>query len=356
MTIFVSVASYCDDLLLQTLADCHDKAAAPEAVFFGVVNQDEIDIRQQLNALPYRKQIRYLHINPLDSRGVSWARYIAYSLYGGEDYFLQIDAHMQFDVGWDEILIRQLQELAKVSAKPILTAYPHPFEMKDGRPELQPVGKGKVMYLRPKADQELTPESPAVRFHTLLHPAGEPVCGGHIAGGFLFTLGAFIEEVPYDPYLYFTGEEHSLAARAYTHGWDIFHPVEIPLYHLYRKADEKHRGQHWDERFESERQVKWQELRQRGMDRLRQLLLDGKISGTYGLGKARGVEGLQPLSGVDYPKRQFNPEQKPVTVGELNRMQAGGGGTGEKLDGASAGDNGPIQSGSRCPDGKPGLE
>ena len=322
MTIFVSVASYCDDLLLQTLEDCHRKAAHPEAVFFGVVNQDDIDIRQQLDALPYRHQIRYVHINPLDSRGVSWARYIAYSLYGGEAYFLQIDAHMQFEPGWDDILIKQLQQLAAVSQKPILTAYPHPFEMKEGQPELQPIGKGKVLYLRPKPDQQITPESPAVRFHTLLHPASEPVRGGHVAGGFLFTLGSFVEEVPYDPFLYFTGEEHSLAARAYTHGWDIFHPVDIPLYHLYKKADEKHRGQHWDEKFESVRPVKWQELRQRGMERLRRLLLEGKSAGVYSLGKARGVEGLQALSGVDYPNRQFNPEQKPITVGELSARQA----------------------------------
>lgn len=356
MTIFVSVASYCDDLLLQTLEDCYGKATHPEAVFFGVVNQDDIDIRQQLNALPYRAQVRYLHINPLDSRGVSWARYIAYSLYGGEDYFLQIDAHMQFDAGWDDILIRQLQELAKVSAKPILTVYPHPFEMKDGRPELQPVGKGKVMYLRPKPDQEITPESPAVRFHALFHPASEPVCGGHIAGGFLFTLGSFIEEVPYDPYLYFTGEEHSLSARAYTHGWDIFHPVEIPLYHLYRSPDAKHRGQHWDDRFESERQVKWQELRRRGMDRLRRLLLEGKISGTYGLGRVRGVEGLQPLSGIDYCNRQFNPEQKPVTVGELNQGQTSEGAGDKQPVGGSTENDGAIRGDQPCPDGKTSLE
>lgn len=314
MSIFVSVASYCDDYLLQTLDDCYRKAAHPEAVFFGVVNQDDVDIRLQIDALPYRRQIRYLQINPLDSRGVSWARYLAYSLYGGEDYYLQIDAHMQFEAGWDDILLGQLRQLANISAKPILTAYPHPFEMKDGRPELQPIGKGKVLYLRPKPGQQITPEAPAIRFHTLLHPSDEAVRGGHVAGGFLFTLGAFVEEIPYDPFLYFTGEEHSLAARAYTHGWDIFHPVDIPLYHLYKKADEKHRGQHWDEEIESARPVKWRELQQRGIDRLRQLLLEGKALGIFGLGKVRGVEGLKALSGVDYPNRQYNPEQEPLTA------------------------------------------
>lgn len=324
MTIFVSVASYCDDLLLQTLDDCYRKAAHPEAVFFGVVNQDDVDVRQQIDALPYRRQIRYLHINPLDSRGVSWARYLAYSLYGGEEHYLQIDAHMQFEAGWDDILLRQLGQFAGISAKPILTAYPHPFEMKDGCPALQPIGKGKVLYLRPKPNQKITPESPAIRFRTLLHPTTEPVCGGHIAGGFLFTLGTFIEEIPYDPFLYFTGEEHSLAARAYTHGWDIFHPVEIPVYHLYRKLDEKHRGQHWDERIESARLVKWRELQQRGIERLRQLLLEGKSLGIYSLGRVRSVAGMEALAGVDYPNRQLSPEQKPITLSDLLQQQSGG--------------------------------
>lgn len=356
MSLFVSIASYCDDLLLQTLEDCYRKAAHPEALFFGVVNQDDRDVRQQIDALPYRRQIRYLHIHPLDSRGVSWARYLAYSLYGGEEYYLQIDAHMQFETGWDDILLRQLRQLAGLSAKPILTAYPHPFEMKAGQPELKLIGKGKVLYLRPKPEQQITPETPAIRFQTRLHPGSEAVRGGHIAGGFVFTLGTFIEEIPYDPFLYFTGEEHSLAARAYTHGWDIFHPVDIPLYHLYKKAGEKHRGQHWDEAVESSRPVKWRELQQRGIDRLRRLLLEGKSLGVYSLGKVRGLEGLRPLSGIDYPNRQFNPEQKPITVGELNRGQAGGDGPSEKLDGASPDDNGAIQGASQGPDGKSGLE
>ena len=332
MSIFVSVASYCDDLLLQTLEDCYRKAAHPEAVFFGVVDQDDIDIRQQIDALPYRRQIRYLQINPLDSRGVSWARYLAYSLYGGEDYFLQIDAHMLFDQGWDDNLIGQLRQLSETSKKPILTAYPHPFEIKDGKPEPQPIGKGKVMYLRPKPDQKITPDSPALRFHTLLHPASQPVRGGHVAGGFLFTLGTFVEEIPYDPFLYFTGEEHSLAARAFTHGWDIFHPVHIPLYHLYRKVDEKHRGQHWDDKFESARLVKWQELRQRGIERLKRLLLDGKISGTFGLGKARGIEGLRPLCGIDYDQCEYNPDQAPITVEGTDSVSGDAQGSSEGRD------------------------
>lgn len=311
MTIFVSVASYCDDLLLQTLEDCYRKASHPESLFFGVVDQDETGIRAQIDALSYRAQIRYLHIHPLDSRGVSWARYLAYSLYDGEDHFLQIDAHMQFDAGWDESLLHQLDEVGRRCTKPILTIYPHPFEMEDGLPSLKPVGRGKVMYLRPKPGQEITLQSPAPRFQARFLPGSEPVRGGHIAAGFLFTKGAFVEEIPYDPYLYFTGEEHSLAARAYTHGWDIFHPVRVPIYHLYKKAGDAHRGQHWNPEHDAQRVVKRHELQQRGVARLRQLLLDEQMNGVYGLGCERPLDGLSELSGVDYRNRCADPDKPP---------------------------------------------
>src|SRR5690606_31241175 len=45
-----------------------------------------------------------------------------------------------------------------------------------------------------------------------------------LSAHFLFTYGQWIKEVPYDPELYFEGEEDTLAVRSFTHGWDLFHP------------------------------------------------------------------------------------------------------------------------------------
>ena len=41
--------------------------------------------------------------------GPCWARGVAFSLWRGEDYFLQIDSHMRFRPGWDSYLIWQLE-------------------------------------------------------------------------------------------------------------------------------------------------------------------------------------------------------------------------------------------------------
>lgn len=98
MNIFVSLASYCDELLFFTLKDCIDKADKPENIFFGVVDQNELSQKESIEALDFSKQIRYVFINKLETLGVSWARSIAFSLYNAEDFLLQIDSHMLFKV------------------------------------------------------------------------------------------------------------------------------------------------------------------------------------------------------------------------------------------------------------------
>ena len=53
-----------------------------------------------------------------------------------------------------------------------------------------------------------------------------------------------MSEVPYDPELYFHGEEITLAIRAFTHGYTLFHPPEHVLWHEYTRY---YRQKHWDD-------------------------------------------------------------------------------------------------------------
>ena len=47
-----------------------------------------------------------------------------------------------------------------------------------------------------------------------------------------------LKEVPYDPHLLFLffGEESSMSARLWTHGWDFFAPPEHFIYHLWSRS------------------------------------------------------------------------------------------------------------------------
>jgi hypothetical protein len=61
----------------------------------------------------------------------------------------------------------------------------------------------------------------------------EPMPSRFFSAHFCFTLGIFAEEVKHDPQFYFHGEEISLAVRAYTHGYDLFHPHKVVAWHEY---------------------------------------------------------------------------------------------------------------------------
>jgi hypothetical protein len=299
-TIFVSMASYLDPMLFFTLNDAMAKANRPALLAFGVVDQHIEDQRDAIRALPYASQVRYVRLHPEDTLGVSWARSIAFSLYDGEAFLLQIDSHMLFEQGWDDKLRTQHAALLARSSKPILSTYPYPFEMVDGVPQHMPNEGRTALVLRPHPEKNPTPGDTVLRFMARHLFTTEPVMGCHVSAGFLFAAGAFVEEVPYDPYLYFHGEEQSLAVRAFTRGWDIFHPVAIPLYHLYKREGTAYESHHWHGEAEARRAFRSAHLTERAKERLNRLLAGDGLPGAYGRGSARTMAQYRELSGIDY--------------------------------------------------------
>lgn len=122
--------------------------------------------------------------------------------------------------------------------------------------------------------------------------------------GFIFTLGRFCHDIPYDPLLYFYGEEQNICVRAFTSGYDIYHPVKIPMRHFYiRKSSSKH----WLQEEDALRSVPWWEREARSKQRLCDLLYLQKDLGIYGLGKERTLEDFARYSGIDYVHRLIAP-------------------------------------------------
>lgn len=305
--IFVSIASYCDPYLIHTVRDACAKAKSPGHLVFGIIDQNPSYQRDEVKSAANGAKVRYCHIDPIESRGTCWARSLAFSLYEGEDYLLQIDSHMLFEPGWDEQLVEQLRVLRGQSAKPIISVYPMPFEFDDND---QPVvtikpSETTTLVLRPKPEERLSEESATLGFRAEHVFKREPIRGCHIAGGFLFTLGSFVDEIPYDPHLYFTGEEQTLAVRAYTHGWDIYHPHQISLYHLYKQPDRPHTSHHWHAEWEQKRDFKYAELTAKARERVKDLVYRRRDLGVFGLGKERSLRDYARLSGIDYDSRQI---------------------------------------------------
>src|SRR5215213_5217595 len=77
MSVFVSIASYCDPVLGFTLARALATARWPENLHFGVVEQGPAS-RPALNTAGVAPaRLSYLRFDPVYARGPCWARSIA---------------------------------------------------------------------------------------------------------------------------------------------------------------------------------------------------------------------------------------------------------------------------------------
>ena len=235
--IFVQIASYRDTECKHTIEDLFLRASAPERIFVGLNWQyaDEDADFPFFKDREYAKRIRVIRHLYTDARGVCWARSLAQSLYRGEDFLFQIDAHMRFEQGWDTTLIELHRELCERGhPKPVLTHYPpgYSLDTDEREQELKKAAPysldGIVIFRRTQ--------------HTVPQDSGSFVTPC-LAAGFLFAAGRCIEDIPYDPYLYFFGEEMSLAVRFWTHGWETFNPGKIVAYHLYARQIDKDSGE-----------------------------------------------------------------------------------------------------------------
>lgn len=299
MTIFVSVASYCDRLLEQTVRDALAKASRPDKLRFGIVEQNFIEKRLKYDDI--KSQVRYVGIDVRDTRGACWARSLAMSLYSGETWFMQIDSHMVFDQGWDETILLSAARCSQMSPKFVISNYPHPFKMIEGVPVTERSTDG-ILYNYVNDDFEFKEENTVILFTAASRTSDIPLKGFHMAAGFIFTHGRFVYEVPYDPHLYFEGEEQTLSVRAWTHGWDIYHIPNVPIYHLYSTGDVEttHREVHWSPNADQERIQRWWELDNKSKARMTALLQRNADLGIYGLGKARTLIEYANFSGIDY--------------------------------------------------------
>ncbi len=112
--------------------------------------------------------------------------------------------------------------------------------------------------------------------------------------------------MPFDPHVYFLGEEPNLAVRLWTAGWDFFAPRSCAVWHHYG-AGGPGRPHSWGEVARSQR------LHARTLRRMEHLLgvrccLDPRALvdlWRYGLGRARGLADYERFAGVSFRKRSI---------------------------------------------------
>jgi hypothetical protein len=241
-TIFVQIASYRDPELLPTLKDMLANAKWPENLRICIAWQhNEEDIWDNLDEYKNDSRFKIIDIHYKDAKGVCWARNKLQRYYNGETYTLQLDSHHRFSKDWDETLINMVKHLQKKKyKKPLLTAYlPGYF------PNNDPASRNIEIW-HTSIDRYM-PEGPvfiAPNYIEDWQQYTEPIPARFYSGHFGFSLGSFVHDVPHDPDLYFHGEETSISARAFTHGYDLFHPHIPIIWHEYTREGKK---RHWDD-------------------------------------------------------------------------------------------------------------
>jgi hypothetical protein len=310
-TIFVSIPSYNDPELLETVTTLVTTAADPRRLHIAVVDQcPPSHVLHELASLAHT--VDYLHLHERHARGPCFARALAAQAYRGEDYYLQLDAHTQSEPGWDRWVEQTMASAPH--AKCVFSAYPPAYTRANGIVQLERqirqssvvaiVEEGKVFdegkWVVPFCGRSV--HSPSI------------VPAKHIAAGLVFGPGAMLMHVPIDPALYFYGEEATYAVRLFTHGWDVYHPVDVPFYHLYNNAEQTVRSVPWQEEQDEARRIRWWAYEAESVKRQADLY-EGRLHGIYGLGSARTLDEYAAYSGVCYRTRTVLPHAHQLPAG-----------------------------------------
>lgn len=295
--IFIQIASYRDPELKPTIIDCIKMAKYPENLIFSIAWQHSTeDVWDNLDEYKNDKRFRILDINYKESHGTCWARNLLQQQYNGEKYTLQLDSHHRFINNWDEELINMLKLLQdKGYKKPLLTSYvPSYNPKKDPDDRVHTPWKMNFDRFIPEGAIFFLPAA-IENYKTL----SEPIPARFYSAHFAFTIGDFVNEVPHDPNYYFHGEEISIAVRAYTWGYDLFHPHKVIAWHEYTREGRK---KQWDD------DSKWGIKNEISHERNRKLFeMDGNtkdiVFDFYDFGKIRNLEDYERYSGINFKKR-----------------------------------------------------
>jgi hypothetical protein len=328
--IFIQVPSYRDPQLIETLKSLVSEASYPERLRIVVCWQHANDesIAQFLSAGISLFSSRQVHgttihqlglknaiielidVDYLESRGCGWARHAAQQRYAGEKYNLQIDAHHRFSAEWDTAMIEMLESLRATHKKPLLTGYPPSFDPTSypdnrqnhvGQMLVQCFSRWGVLSYKAvkRADWKERNAPTRARF---------------ISGGFIFSDGIFVEEVMNDPQQFFSTEEIVTAARAYTNGYDFFHPHRPLLWHQYNSSAPKVWEDHTEQRKSAGAIV--QSAEDRSIEALQRSLSLLNLGGThhisdfgrYGLGTQRTLQQYERYAGISLLHRGVHAE------------------------------------------------
>lgn len=300
-SIFVSIAAYRDPQLPTTVRSLLENADHPERIFIGIFNQ--VHLQKDEDCLVHNHPQVLQHIlDYKEAQGACWARgYVWNKLLGDQDFALQIDSHSRFAEGWDTTLLKMYAQLKDENA--VITHYPMGLDTEKNSLDPQMYTYFNVQSFRNTQLPDVT--SGAI---DLRHAPATCSKTAFVAAGCMFGASRIFKQVPYDPYIYFHGEEITYAARLWTHGFNLYLPNQPFMWHDYKNLNK--RPLHWQDHKE------WRLKDMLAQQRCRHLMRIKAVDDPralqylehYGMGFERSLDEYQAFSGIHF-RRQLLTER-----------------------------------------------
>lgn len=260
-TIYVSVPSVEDSEIFNTINGCFDMSDNPDNIFIGCCHSIPFNNQKIINEIEKKlnkKNISNKYINMYRNIGVGYGRKNSMSMYSGQDYVLQIDAHTNFEKSWDSILLDAYESIPNKKEKTIISGYLSGYSIlennkrdikNNGRP-LYPIfisgyennflnvyiGEDRLNYWKlnySPIPMWMTPED--INFYNFL-PDKKYIKSRKINANFIFSNKNFANDyhliVPWN--FLFYEEEFIMSIEAFNLNYDFIFPnMELPITHLY---------------------------------------------------------------------------------------------------------------------------
>lgn len=235
--IYVQIPAYRDRELAPTLRALYGKAARPGRLRVRVLWQygEGEDLPGDVRELP---GLELVEVPAPESRGCNWARRLLQRAWRGERYTLLLDSHHRFAQHWDDLALSMLEGLrSRGIVKPMLTGYlpayrPAEEGWRGATPQhIYPYQRERGILTRLRS---LPVQDPS----TLTSPVPADFASLH----FILADGRFNAEVPFEPEVYFFGDEVLVTVRSFSAGFRLFHPHRVIGWHAY---DRGARITHW---------------------------------------------------------------------------------------------------------------
>ena len=304
MRILVHLPAYREPELIPTIKSALENAEFPERIHFGICRQynpedgfDNIDEyrddpRFKIKDIPYE-----------EAKGLAYARAVINDeLLTDEEFVCQLDSHHRFTKNWDSTLIKWYYDLKKEGHNPLICGYlPYYNPFNDPAERVQEPWLSEAASFYPFGTIFIRPTG-IPNWQQLEKPFPARFLSGHFA----FGPNKWAKEVRHDPNIFFSGEEINLSVRSYTHGYDMFHPHRVVIWHATMR-EERAGKLVWDD--QSRRgDNQWWAQQDIARARIRQLFGvedNGFNLEPYGLGTKRTVRDYEKYAGIHFKKKSF---------------------------------------------------